>query len=210
MTENRENASPVPRGGTMTESADWGTAAQPRIARFDFVSDRIYAASVEQALQSGELRGAAGEKLTEIDDSFIPAGLAARRIPVRATAGSAGYDFFSPMSFRLVPGDSITVPTGVRCAMNPDWILLIGPKSGKGARFRMMLRNTLGFIDSDYWFSDNEGQIVLKLINDNYEGLPIDVAAGDSLVQGIFVPYGVTVDDAAVGARNGGFGSTVK
>ena len=36
------------------------------------------------------------------------------RIPVRATRGSAGYDFFAPFSFTLAPGESIKIPTGIR------------------------------------------------------------------------------------------------
>ena len=38
--------------------------------------------------------------------------------------------------------------------------------------------------------------------------LPIDIAAGTGFLQGIFLPYGITVDDEADGIRNGGFGST--
>lgn len=184
--------------------------AQPRIACFDLVSDGIYAAAMEKALSSGELRGTDGGRLTEFEKEALSEALKARRLPVRATAGSAGYDFFSPVSFRLTPGDSVTVPTGVRCAMDPGWVLLIAPKSGKGSRFRVMLRNTLGIIDSDYYFSDNEGHIVVQLINDNYDGRAMDVRAGDAITQGVFLPYGVTLDDAADGVRNGGFGSTVR
>ena len=184
--------------------------SQPRVARFDYVSKNVFAAEMAAALHAGELRDADGRALESLPDGAIDAALAARLLPVRATAGSAGYDFFSPVSFRLLPGESVTVPTGVRCAMNPDYVLVIAPKSGKGCRYRVMLRNTLAFIDSDYYFSDNEGHIILKLINDNYDGLPLDIRAGDSLVQGVFLPYGVTLDDAAEGVRNGGFGSTVR
>lgn len=183
---------------------------QPRIACFDFVSDSVYAESMAAALTAGELRDAAGNKLDAFGEDALKDALAARRLPVRATAGSAGYDFFSPVSFRLMPGDSLTVPTGIRCAMDPNWILVIGPKSGKGSKFRVMLRNTLAFIDSDYYYSDNEGHIVMKIINDNYDGLPMDIRAGDSIMQGLFLPYGVTTDDNAAGVRNGGFGSTVR
>jgi len=186
------------------------TPSQPRIACFDYVSEGVFAAEMAAALRAGELRDADGKALESLPDGATDAALAARRLPVRATAGSAGYDFFSPVSFRLMPGESVTVPTGVRCAMRPDYVLVIAPKSGKGSRYRVMLRNTLAFIDSDYYFSDNEGHIILKLINDNYDGLPMDIRAGDSLVQGVFLPYGVTLDDAAEGVRNGGFGSTVR
>lgn len=184
--------------------------SQPRVALFGLVSDEIFAAAVMKALRAGELRGTEGERLGSLEDAYIRDALDARRLPVRATAGSAGYDFFSPVSFRLLPGDSMTIPTGIRCAMDPGWVLVIAPKSGKGSRFRVMLRNTLAVIDSDYFYSDNEGHIVMQLINDNYDDRPMDIRAGDSLMQGLLLPYGVTLDDRAEGVRNGGFGSTVR
>ena len=40
------------------------------------------------------------------------------RLPRRATAGSAGYDFFSPCDFVLAPGQTVLLPTGVRARMD--------------------------------------------------------------------------------------------
>ena len=191
---------------TLTER----TPSQPRIACFDFVSDKVFHTAVTDALHAGELRDTDGKRLEALSPNAVENALAARKLPLRATTGSAGYDFFSPVSFRLMPGDSVTVLTGVRCAIDPGWVLVIAPKSGKGSKFRVMLRNTLAFIDSDYYESDNEGHIMLKLINDNYDGKPMDVRAGDALMQGLFLPYGVALDDDARGVRNGGFGSTVR
>ena len=42
------------------------------------------------------------------------------------------------------------------------------------------------------------------------EGKTVVIPAGTGFMQGIFVEYGITVDDAAEGIRNGGFGSTTK
>ena len=68
--------------------------------------------------------------------------------------------------------------------------------------------NTVGIIDSDYFFSDNEGHIFAKLTNDTREDKTIRIPAGTGFMQGIFVEYGITVDDDADAVRNGGFGST--
>ena len=38
-------------------------------------------------------------------------------LPKRATVGSAGYDFFSPFSFELKPGQTIKIPTGIKIEM---------------------------------------------------------------------------------------------
>ena len=130
------------------------------------------------------------------------------KLPRRATAGSAGYDFFSPVDFELKPGESIKIPTGIRAEMENDWVLKLYPRSGLGFKFRLQLNNTVGIIDSDYFYSDNEGHIFIKITNDSNEGKTVQVQAGTGFVQGIFLEYGITVDDDATAVRNGGFGST--
>lgn len=87
------------------------------------------------------------------------------KLPKRATAGSAGYDFYAPFEFTLKPNETIKIPTGIRCEMNPSWVLMIFPRSGLGFKYRLQLNNTVGVIDSDYYFSDNEGHIFIKLTN---------------------------------------------
>ncbi|MDO5551959.1 MAG: deoxyuridine 5'-triphosphate nucleotidohydrolase, partial [Lachnospiraceae bacterium] len=62
--------------------------------------------------------------------------------------------------------------------------------------------------DSDYFYSDNEGHIFIKMLNDSREGKNVELAAGMAFAQGIFLEYGITVDDDASESRNGGFGST--
>lgn len=134
----------------------------------------------------------------------------ALKLPVRATAGSAGYDFFSPLTFSLAPGETIKIPTGVRAELNEGWVLQCYPRSGLGFKFRLQLNNTVGIIDSDYFYSDNEGHIFAKITNDSKEGKTLTVEAGQGFMQGIFIPFGITVDDDVTAVRNGGFGSTTK
>ena len=130
------------------------------------------------------------------------------RLPERATKGSAGYDYFSPVSFALKPGETIKIPTGIRARMEEGWVLCNFPRSGQGFKFRLQLNNTVGIIDSDYYGSDNEGHIMAKLTNDSNEGRILTVQAGEGFLQGIFFPFGITEDDEADAERNGGFGST--
>lgn len=130
------------------------------------------------------------------------------RLPARATKGSAGYDFFAPAPFVLEPGKTVKIPTGIRVRMEEEWVLKCYPRSGLGFKYRLQLNNTVGIIDSDYYFSDNEGHIFAKLTNDTNEGKTVEIPAGTGFMQGIFVEYGITVDDEAEGVRNGGFGST--
>ncbi len=130
------------------------------------------------------------------------------KLPCRATTGSAGYDFFLPYSIILAPGETALIPTGIRCKMEQDWVLKLYPRSGLGFKFRLQLNNTVGIIDSDYYNSDNEGHIMAKITNDSNEGKTLDLPAGKGFMQGIFVEYGITVDDECEGVRNGGFDSS--
>lgn len=131
-------------------------------------------------------------------------------LPSRATSGSAGYDFCTPASVTLSPGESAKIPTGVRVWMEEGWVLKLYPRSGLGFKFRLQLNNTVGIIDSDYYNAKNEGHIFVKITNDSNENKTVSLAAGDGFAQGIFVEYGITLDDDADGVREGGFGSTSK
>ena len=132
------------------------------------------------------------------------------KLPKRATMGSAGYDFFAPVGISLAPGETIKIPTGIRCEMEYDWVLKLYPRSGLGFKYRLQLNNTVGIIDADYFHSDNEGHIFAKITNDSNEGKTVEIPAGTGFMQGIFLEYGITVDDEATEIRNGGFGSTTK
>lgn len=129
-------------------------------------------------------------------------------LPKRATSGSAGYDFYSTCDVILQPGESVKIPTGIRVRMDEGWVLMLYPRSGLGYRYRMQLANTVGVIDSDYYGSDNEGHIQIKITNDSREGKVLQIKAGEAFAQGVFTEYGITVDDDVISIRNGGFGST--
>lgn len=161
-----------------------------RIAKFEKVS-------LEQFRQ-----GYAGDDAESVYNSI--------RLPERATAGSAGYDFFAPFDIELKAGESAKIPTGIRVRIDEGWFLSLYPRSGLGFKFRLQLDNTVGIIDSDYYNSDNEGHIFAKITNDSKEGKTVNIAAGTGFIQGIFTKFGITVDDDADGVRNGGFGSTTK
>ncbi|MDR0987110.1 MAG: deoxyuridine 5'-triphosphate nucleotidohydrolase [Ruminococcus sp.] len=121
-------------------------------------------------------------------------------LPKRATKGSAGYDFFAPEEVTL----PCTIKTGVRVKINPGYVLCIFPRSGLGFKFGVKLANTVGVIDSDYYFAENEGHIIIKCeANENFV-----LKKGERFAQGIFLPFGITIDDEAEGKRTGGFGST--
>ena len=140
------------------------------------------------------------EAFPDLDQPEPPA------MPKRATAGSAGYDFFAPLAFRLEPGQSIRIPTGMRARIAEGWVLMLFPRSGLGFKYRLQLNNTVGVVDADYFNAKNEGHIFIKLTNAGDR--PLSVSIGEAFAQGVFLPFGLTVDDDAEGERTGGFGST--
>ena len=164
-----------------------------RIAKF-------YKVSKEQYLKSFDNEN--NEEILSIYDDIL--------LPKRATKGSAGYDFYAPFDIVLAPGETIKVPTGIRVSMEENYVLKLYPRSGLGFKYRLQLNNTVGIIDSDYYYSDNEGHIFAKITNDSNEGKTLEIKKGQGFMQGIFVEYGITLDDDTVEVRNGGFGSTTK
>ena len=167
-----------------------------RIAKFSKVSPEQFSEGWKDSF------GGTDEEIKAIYDSII--------LPRRATSGSAGYDIFSPVDFTLEPNKTLKIPTGIRCEISDGWVLKIYPRSGLGFKFRLQLNNTVGIIDSDYFYSDNEGHIFIKITNDSNENKTVQVRKGTGFAQGIFVEYGITFDDDVTDIRNGGLGSTTK
>lgn len=133
--------------------------------------------------------------------------LSAIPLPRRATAGSAGYDFVSPVEVDVPAGGSALIPTGIRAEMDPGWVLMLFPRSSLGFKHALRLSNTVGVIDSDYAFAKNEGHIMVKLRNPLDR--PVAIARGERFCQGVFLPYGTAEEEAdELGGRTGGIGST--
>lgn len=166
-----------------------------RVAQFEKVSENNFVNALNKIGCSEEL---AKEYFSQI------------KLPLRATLGSAGYDIFAPFDITLAPKQSFTVPTGIRVKIDEGWVLQIFPRSGLGFKFRLQLDNTVGIIDSDYYYSDNEGHIYCKITNCSLENKTINISKGSGFCQGIFLEYGITLDDNSTTERNGGFGSTNK
>lgn len=137
-------------------------------------------------------------------EGFLP--LPEIPLPRRATRGSAGYDFVSPLEVVIPPGGTALIPTGVRAEMDPGWVLLLFPRSSLGFKHSLRLANTVGVIDSDYAFAKNEGHIMVKLRNPL--DAPVTIGRGDRFCQGVFLPFGAAEEEEDFTERSGGMGST--
>ncbi|MCH4178473.1 MAG: dUTP diphosphatase [Megasphaera sp.] len=128
-------------------------------------------------------------------------------LPVRKTANSAGYDIEAAETVVLPPHVVTIVPTGLKAYMKQDEYLSIFIRSSLAFKRGLMLANSTGIIDSDYYDNaDNEGHIMIAYCNT--KDVPYTIEKGDRIGQGIFMKY-LTVDhDEAAGVRTGGIGST--
>lgn len=145
----------------------------------------------------------------DIDEEAVRFDYDHIKLPERSTSGSAGYDFFAPFNFNVYTHDTTPVahPTGIRFVTDRDDVFLACvPRSGLGFKHNLMLRNTLGVIDSDYQYSDNEGHIKVKMSACHN----LLIKPGNAFMQGIILPFLKTDDDYCINTRNGGFGSTDK
>lgn len=116
------------------------------------------------------------------------------KLPVRSDDGSAGYDFYSPQTVKISPGEKVTIWTDVKSYMGKDEVLKIYPRSSMGIKFGVNLANTTGIIDSSYYENlDNDGNIGICIIN-NSEEIYL-VSEGDRIGQGIFQKFLVADND---------------
>lgn len=159
-----------------------------KVAKFEKISRRQFAEDLKKLLDLEE----------DLYEDIV--------LPKRATAGSAGYDFCSPVGITLEPGQSAKIPTGIRCMIDEGYVLQIYPRSSMGFRYQMALLNTVGIIDSDYYSADNEGHIIVGIVNRGDR--PLTIKTGDRFVQGLFMRYYLAEEDEDLGERHGGFGST--
>lgn len=127
-------------------------------------------------------------------------------LPKRATKGSAGYDFYLPFDVTINPGELVKIPSGIRCFIENEYVLQIYPRSSLGFKYQLCLANTVGIIDADYYGADNEGHIIVALVNRGNK--TIELKKGDRFVQGIFVKYYLAQEEEINNVRTGGFGST--
>jgi len=148
-------------------------------------------------------------KFEIVDTPHVQYGQTQFKLPVRATQHSAGYDFYSPIDVTIEPQSSAMIWTNIKARFDRNIVLILSVTSGMGKR-GVMLANTIGVIDSDYYGNiNNDGNIGIRLYN--YTDTPYIIHTGDKIGQGIFLPF-LTVDDeqTITNVRVGGFGSTDK
>lgn len=141
-----------------------------------------------------------------VNDKYRNYPQAEIKLPVRSTKFSAGYDICTPVDITIWKDQTIKVKTDLKCKMSHDLVMLVFPRSSVGIKEGVMLTNTVGVIDADFFENEeNDGNITLALTK--ISGGVSKFKAGDKIAQAVFVKYhtdGKEVDQI----RQGGIGST--
>lgn len=129
------------------------------------------------------------------------------KLPQRGSKIAAGYDFSTPIEVTIQPNESKLIWTDIKAYMQEGEVLLIDVRSSIGIKKGLMLSNTIGVIDADYYQNEsNDGNIGISLRNISEN--PITLTAGERIAQGIFIPFLVADNGNTDKIREGGIGST--
>lgn len=145
-----------------------------------------------------------------VDDNFRKFLNVDIKLPQRGSINSAGYDICTPVDIIIPPyAVSDAIQTDIKAYMLDDEVLEIYPRSSLGFKKGLMLINTVGIIDSDYYSNtENDGNIGFKF--KNLTDKEVIIKAGERVMQGIFKKYLITDNDNVTSIRTGGIGSTGK
>lgn len=130
-------------------------------------------------------------------------------IPKRKTSQAMAYDFTSLETVTLLPGQEHHFITDIKAYMKEDECLVLNVRSSIGFKKKLMLVNTQGWIDADFYSNpDNDGNIGICLKNVGTE--PQTIEAGERIAQGAFFNFLCKDYDEADAKelRVGGIGST--
>lgn len=129
-------------------------------------------------------------------------------LPQRMTKNAMGYDFYSPSNVTIYPHSKTVIFTDVKFFCDEENVgLLIFPRSSIGVKRHLMLANTVGLIDSDYYGNeDNDGNIGFVMYN--YGDEIVTIKKGERIGQGMIVPFLLADNGNSDTQRIGGFGSS--
>ena len=130
-------------------------------------------------------------------------------LPSYAKPGDAGADLYSRIDLELAPGERAMVPTGIAIALEPGYVALVHPRSGRAAKEGLGMVNAPGTVDAGY-----RGELQVILINQDSMN-PISIKRGERIAQLVIQPVirAELIEVESLPGTNrgvGGFGSTGK
>lgn len=131
-------------------------------------------------------------------------------LPARQTPGAAGYDLSAslpdPGWWDLQPGEVKLVPTGIAVEIPMGYEIQVRPRSGLSSKYKIILVNSPGTIDSDY-----RGEVFVPLMNLGTDVFRIE--SGMRIAQILLakvetIEWSTVSDLAGTDRGTGGFGSS--
>ena len=130
------------------------------------------------------------------------------KLPERASEHSIAYDIYSPINVTIPPMQSKMIWTDIKAKFGEEEALLINVRSSMG-KYKIMLANTQGWIESDYYENNsNDGNIGINLFDIKEKSY--EIKKGDRIAQCMLINYLTFENGNTNKKRNGGFGSTGK
>ena len=130
-------------------------------------------------------------------------------LPSYAKPGDAGADLYSRIDLELAPGERAMVPTGIAIALEPGYVALVHPRSGRAIKEGLGMVNAPGTVDAGY-----RGELQVILMNHDSKN-PISIKRGERIAQLVIQPVirAELIEVESLPGTNrgaGGFGSTGK
>jgi len=130
-------------------------------------------------------------------------------MPLRGTSKSAGYDFHLPNDVTIPAGGSYLCWSDIKAYMCGNEVLEIYPRSSIAIKKDIIIKNTVGIIDTDYYNNiKNDGNIGLFLKNIGEKEQTFK--KGEAIAQAIFKSFLISDNCNSNDTRIGGVGSTSK
>lgn len=128
-------------------------------------------------------------------------------LPEYHTSESAGFDIAAGEDVVIQPGQVAKVRSGLIIEAPEGYFLMLTCRSSLSSKKGLTLANGVGTIDRDYSGPSDEIYIILH----NFTDKKVNIAKGERLVQGIFLPVNQVEWEEVAGIRDesrGGMGST--
>ena len=128
-------------------------------------------------------------------------------LPRYQTVAAAGFDFEAAEAMTIEPGQVALVPTGLVIEVPDGYFLGIFARSSTTLKRGLIVANGVGVIDADYCGPTDEIKVQVL----NVTAAPVQIARGDRLAQGVFIPHARASwqeTDSSDKPSRGGFGST--
>ncbi|MGX7200048.1 hypothetical protein [Enterococcus nangangensis] len=148
-------------------------------------------------------KGSAGYDFYATEDATIPSAWGEFDNYRCAYADALNWDSVDKAKETFLKSTASTIiETNIAAEMPSNVYLQLCPRSGLSIKNTLIMPNSVGIIDSDYFPN------TVKFAYVNLGANDVHIKKGERIGQGIFLNYLTVDDDTTTAERDGGFGST--